>query len=51
MGEDMEHPPIVFPTVADQVAPLSDMLWALFDVLWEAFVHFHHKAGTKPNFI
>ena len=39
MGEDIDHPLVISPAVADQAVPLSDMPWALFDALWEAFVY------------
>ena len=35
----MDHPPVASPTAADQMAPLSDVPWALFDVLWETLIH------------
>ena len=39
MGKDMYHSPVVSPTMADQVAPSSDMLKASFDTLQGVLVH------------
>ena len=38
MGVDMDSPPEVLPTAADQADISSDALIALFNALWEAFV-------------
>ena len=39
MGEDMNCPPVASPSAAGQAEPLSDALWASFDVLQETLVH------------
>ena len=36
MGVDMDHPPVVFSAIVDQVAIMMDALQALFDALREA---------------
>ena len=38
MDMDMDFPPAISPTTADQVAISSDASQALFDMLWEALV-------------
>ena len=38
VGLYMEFPPAISPTVADLVATLSNVLWALFDMPQEALV-------------
>ena len=39
MGEDMDYPPVTFPSIANHEAPLSNVLWALFDVLWKTLIY------------
>ena len=41
MGVDIDHPSSVLQTKANQVATSSDVLQALFDVLWEAILPLH----------
>ena len=49
MGKDMDHPPVVSPIMANLATPLSNTLWALFDVPQEAFVYLRPTVRWEPN--
>ena len=49
MGKDIDHPPVVSPTMADQAAPLLDVPQALFAMPWEALVYLGPTLRWKPN--